>query len=365
MKDPWLAVFLSSIFPGMGQIYSESKPKGYFFIGVQIGLAVSSTASILAILYGFDPLIPVLLVLASGIFSFCNLFDAYKSAKQFNHKWNFQDSLLKKEPFLAVFLSSLFPGLGQFYNSKIWKGIGFIILFFSLSFLATIIEQILYIDVLFKVGVEMAMSLFILHDAYFDSQQINGNQGGIISCFEKRKVYSIIGLWLFLHILPAGTAGIIRSNFVMPYKLPAQSMRPTLDQGDRIFVNKWIYKHENPKRGDLVVFQYPFDPKKDFLKRVVGMPGEKLKIQDGHIYINGELLTAPEFLKENYYNNREDWRYGKSGMVIEIPENFYFVLGDNSAQSSDSRNYGFIPRKAIKAKAFFIWWPLNRWGKLQ
>ena len=151
----------------------------------------------------------------------------------------------------------------------------------------------------------------------------------------------------------------IRTFLLGPYKIPTGSMIPTFLVGDRIFVDKVSYRFHPPKRGDIIVFKYPEDPKKDFVKRLAGLPGEKLEIKDGKLIVNGKAQNETPFL-EHYYYNREDWLYAKEGQVITVPEGNYFSLGDNSAQSSDSRNWGFVPQGNMVGKAFFIWWPPKR-----
>ena len=108
-----------------------------------------------------------------------------------------------------------------------------------------------------------------------------------------------------------------------------------------------------------MVFKYPLDRKKDFVKRLAGLPGDKIEIREGKIILNGKTVEERPF-SVNYYYNREDWEYGQSGEVTEVPEDRYFVLGDNSAQSSDSRNWGFVSGKDIVGRAFLIWWPPKR-----
>ncbi len=154
-------------------------------------------------------------------------------------------------------------------------------------------------------------------------------------------------------------AFLIRSFILGPYKIPTGSMRTTFLEGDRIFVDKVSYRFRSPNRGDIIVFKYPVDPKKDFVKRLVGLPGDQIEIKKGKIILNGETLDETPF-SEHYYYNRNDWDYGKEGQIIHVPEESYFALGDNSAQSSDSRFWGFVPAKNIVGKAFFIWWPPKR-----
>ena len=153
---------------------------------------------------------------------------------------------------------------------------------------------------------------------------------------------------------------IIRHYLVEIFKIPTGSMRPTLIENDRVLVNKILYKFKEPQRGDIVVFKYPVDGKKDFIKRLVGLPGETIEIKQGKLYIDGELISDESILRKFYYYNREDWSYGKEDQKIEVPEDAYFVLGDNSAQSSDSRNWGFVPDENMIGKAFMIYWPPKR-----
>ena len=160
-------------------------------------------------------------------------------------------------------------------------------------------------------------------------------------------------------LVAAILAFAIRTFLLGPYKIPTGSMRMTFLEGDRIFVDKLSYRFHPPERGDIIVFKYPLDRKKDFVKRLVGLPGDKIKIDSGKLIINGKEMDSPPF-SEHYYYNRNDWPYGKEGQIIEVPAKNYFAMGDNSAQSSDSRYWGFVPEKNMVGKAFFIWWPLNR-----
>ena len=155
---------------------------------------------------------------------------------------------------------------------------------------------------------------------------------------------------------------IIRTFVIQAFKIPSGSMRPTLMEGDKLFVNKFIYRFHLPERGDIVVFKYPVDPKKDFIKRLVGFGGETVEIRNGRIYVNDKPLEDPKNFGKFYYYNHDP--FGGPYEKIKIPENSYYVLGDNSANSTDSRFWGFVPKKNMIGKAMFRWWPPKRIGPI-
>ena len=166
---------------------------------------------------------------------------------------------------------------------------------------------------------------------------------------------------------------IIRTFVVQAYKIPSGSMRPTLIEGDKLFVNKFIYRFESPRRGDIVIFRYPGDPnnpsepkserKKDFIKRLIGLEGETVEIKDGKILVDGKVLDDPATFGKFYYYNYEP--YSGPYVKIRVPESSYYVLGDNSASSRDSRFWGFVPKKNMIGKAMFRWWPPKRMGAIR
>jgi signal peptidase I len=125
-------------------------------------------------------------------------------------------------------------------------------------------------------------------------------------------------------------------------------------------VNKFIYRFTEPKRGDIIVFKYPEDKKKDFIKRLIATGGETVRILDGDIWVDGMLIESPQKIKQIYYYNKQDAPYGNNGSIVKVPDESYFVLGDNSASSRDSRYWGFVPKSYLVGKAFIVYWPLNR-----
>lgn len=160
-------------------------------------------------------------------------------------------------------------------------------------------------------------------------------------------------------VIAAILAVMIRTFILGPYKIPTGSMIPTFMIGDRIFVDKVTYHFKDPKRGDIIVFKFPGDEKKDFVKRLVGLPNDDVLIHDGKVVVNGRVLEDPPF-SDYYYYNWSSGELGREGQIFEVPEDSFFVLGDNSAHSHDSRAWGFVPRKNLVGKAFLIWWPVTR-----
>ena len=153
---------------------------------------------------------------------------------------------------------------------------------------------------------------------------------------------------------------IIRTYVIQAFKIPSGSMRPTLMEGDKLFVNKYIYRFNKPERGDIIVFKYPVDPKKDFIKRLVAFGGENVEIRDGKIYVEDKALEDPSSFGKFYYYNHDP--FGGPNDKIHVPEGSLYVLGDNSANSTDSRFWGFVPKKNVLGKAIFRWWPPKRIG---
>lgn len=164
--------------------------------------------------------------------------------------------------------------------------------------------------------------------------------------------------WVEPVIIAVVLALIIRTFVVQAFKIPTGSMRPTLMEGDRILVNKFIYKFKKPERGDVMVFKSPEDKKKDFIKRLIGLPGEEVQISNGTVFIDQKAVSPGSVIKEHYYYNRGD--FGAEDQKMKVADDAYYVLGDNSISSRDSRYWGFMPKKYLIGKAFLIYWPLTR-----
>ena len=165
---------------------------------------------------------------------------------------------------------------------------------------------------------------------------------------------------------------LIRTFVVQAFKIPSGSMEPTLEIGDHILVNKFIYGIKipfthlsfgawtQPKRGEVIVFIYPLEPEKDFIKRVIGVPGDTVRIVNKKLYINGAEAQDPHAVyKEDTLLPGDAQKRDNFG-PITVPPGKIFVLGDNRDRSLDSRFWGFVPLEEVKGKAFIIYWSWDR-----
>jgi len=148
-------------------------------------------------------------------------------------------------------------------------------------------------------------------------------------------------------------AVIIRLFVLEPFYIPSGSMEPTLKEYDRIIVSKLNYHFQEPKRGDIIVFKYPVDPKRNFVKRLIAVGGETVAIKNSRLYINGQPVPE-DYLPQGL-------RFADYGPK-EVPAGSYFMLGDNRNNSDDSRVWGFLPEELIVGKAVMIYWPPGRAG---
>jgi signal peptidase I len=143
-----------------------------------------------------------------------------------------------------------------------------------------------------------------------------------------------------------------------PVKVEGTSMQPTLVDQERIFINKFTYHFGlgDIQRGDMVVFWFPLDQTKSYIKRVIAVPGDMVRIEAGTVFVNGQELNEPYV--------PEEFRDRVSYEEQQVPVDQYFVLGDHRNSSSDSRTWGFVKRDAIYGKAVFIYWPLDNIGRI-
>ena len=162
--------------------------------------------------------------------------------------------------------------------------------------------------------------------------------------------------WIISIVVAVVLACIIRQFVVELYIVDGPSMRPTLQSQERLVVNKFIYQFREPQKGEILVFQYPRDPKRDFIKRVIATAGDTVEIKDGRVFVNDQLLN------EDYILEKTKSEYPKS----TVPKGTIFVMGDNRNNSEDSRfaDVGFVPLNLIKGKAMLVFWPFDAFKTL-
>jgi signal peptidase I len=151
-------------------------------------------------------------------------------------------------------------------------------------------------------------------------------------------------------------AGFVILFLYQPVKVEGTSMEPRLTDQERVFINKFIYRIESVERGDVVVFWYPKDRTKSFIKRIVGVPGDRVEMRAGELFVNGKQIAEP-YLASNF-------RGEDSFAPVLVPLGEYFVLGDHRTSSNDSRSWGTVPQKYIYGKAQLVYWPVGKWGLL-
>jgi signal peptidase I len=180
---------------------------------------------------------------------------------------------------------------------------------------------------------------------------------------------SLFREYLEAAIIAVLLALFIRAFVVQAFKIPSGSMEPTLLVGDHILVNKFIYgikiplmnktviPIDTPKRGDIIVFIYPLDKRKDFIKRLIGLPGDEVQILDNKIFINGKQYSDPYGIYDTHIIKDQN-----VGPLI-VPPDKLFVMGDNRDHSYDSRYWGFVPIESVKGKAMIIYWSWPHWKR--
>ena len=256
----------------------------------------------------------------------------------------------RRVPFLAALATFGTPGLGQFYNGQPKKAA----LFYFLSlccypiFSLTSICHSLYGLLVVLVAV-MTFGFVILIDAWINARKLVN--------YELRKWnrwYSYLAIILINVFVVAPVVDSV--SFPIPfkaYKVVSGSMLPTLEIGDHLVADLVAYQSAAPQRGDIAVFAYPEDPSKDFVMRVIGLPGEEIEIRDKRVYVNGKRLNDAWGVYDEEGSDPE----GRKGFgPVTVPPNKYFVMGDNRYKSYDSRFWGTVPLSAFRSRALYIYW---------
>jgi signal peptidase I len=165
-----------------------------------------------------------------------------------------------------------------------------------------------------------------------------------------------IRVWTRDLLIAIGLALVIIVFLYQPVKVEGTSMAPLLSDQERIFINKFVYRFEAIQRGDVVVFWYPLDHSKSFIKRVIGLPGETVEIRRGIVYVNDRIVSEPYVPPQ--YEDLSDFG------PVRVPRDSYFVMGDHRISSNDSRVFGPVSSRYIYGRAVFAYWPVDHFGSL-
>ncbi len=264
---------------------------------------------------------------------------------------------------VAGLLSLIEPGLGQIYNGQARKGFIFLaipLLLFPSIILCVLIDKILLFLILFIIFA-VAYYIIVAADAILTARKLKPDY--TLKKYNKIIVY--IGVAALVLVVNTTVSSYIKNNYVQAYKIPSTSNKPTLLVGDHILVAINL-SAKNPDCGDIIVFKYPKDPTKDFVKRIVAIGGDVVEIY------NKELLINNKAVKEDYiiHNDSNIYPTRDNFGPVTVPKNSYFVMGDNRDNSHDSRFWGFIEKSEIKGTVKNIYWSWDkkkfnaRWNRI-
>jgi len=269
---------------------------------------------------------------------------------------------------LAGLLSMLQPGLGQIYNGQALKGIGFFIVVLVLAIPVSIL-LIKYASIYTHLIV-LILALGIWAAFVADAIVYAKKRGATYSLKPYNRVLVYVAIAVALFLVRETDSSFVRACIVQSFKIPAASMAPTLLAGDYILVDKLHNSERCPNRGDVVVFKYPVDPTKEFIKRVEAIEGDFVEIKNKSLYLNGKLVKADyAVFSDNTILPAQTAPRDNFGPAT-VPKDSIFVLGDNRDHSLDSRFFGFVDKSKITGIAkyiYFSWDSENssiRWNRM-
>jgi signal peptidase I len=255
-----------------------------------------------------------------------------------------------RRPWLAALLTILETGLGHIYSGNLKRGL---ILFCIAQFLSLVFVVSLVVIVpnafymILTILVSVAFTVYCVVDAVLIARRKKENYQP--AKYNRWFVY--VGYLLVTALLvQMCTSFLVVPYLIQAYKMPTGSMEPTLLVGDHILINKHIYRADEPRRGEVIVFRYPPNPETAYVKRLIGEPGDTVEMVGRTVYINGGPI------KENYAQYLDPGSINGHYGPFRVPSDQYFVMGDNRDNSQDSRFWGFVPRENLLGKAMIIYW---------
>lgn len=173
-----------------------------------------------------------------------------------------------------------------------------------------------------------------------------------------RKIYYFLLDTVQTFLIAAAVFLVIYVFLFRPFEVKGESMYPNFYDKEYVLTNLISLRFQNPTRGDVIVFKAPPDPEKDYIKRIIAIPGDTVSIKDSLVYVNGNIYDESVYIKQNV--KTYPGAFLTEGKTVKVPEKEYFVMGDNRLYSSDSREWGFVKQSAIIGDSMFVYWPLNR-----
>lgn len=273
-----------------------------------------------------------------------------------------------RKPWIAVVLTFLSIGLGQLYYGEFKKGvflffIGQLLVVIACSsfLLSSILVHI--IALLFVFGYLIFCVITSLKEAKLHKDSY---------ALKKINRWYVYLLYWFIATFVIGSIveTTVKNNITQSYRIPTGAMIKTILIGDHISSNKFVYKFSEPNRGDIVIFPFPDDPAKDYIKRIVAVGGDTIEIKDKKVLLNGNVLHEPYVMHQDKRILPKDFQPRDNFDLIKVPDDSVFVMGDNRDNSYDSRFWGFVKKSSIKGKAihiYFSWDSSNsevRWDRI-
>jgi signal peptidase I len=277
---------------------------------------------------------------------------------------NEKSKKLKRRWWLAGLLSYILPGLGQVYNGQVLKGLFFNFIFtlwggivFTLTFYTVKQEMTGFkISLLFlALLVSFAAHLCVIIESIWTARKKDLEY--LPKIYNKWYIY--LAVVVITLMIDHSVATAVKENVIKPYQIVSGSMEPSLQAGDFILSNQIYFSTHNPERGDIILFKYPVDEKTDFIKRIIGVPGDTIEIRNKQVWINSKKLEEPyvQHTDSTFLTQFESVR-DSFGPFLVSP-NCYFVMGDDRDTSLDSRHWGTVKRHQIKGKLSFIYFSLD------
>lgn len=277
----------------------------------------------------------------------------------------------RRKPWLAFILTQICPGLGQLYNGDLtWTWISFLV-----SFAVALGSELFFFDTLQRLLTAVAIGL-VIDTALSVQAWLYARRVREVSLKSYQRWWVYLLFTLFVYGVPDGYGFLVPSR-IRSFQIPSESMVPNLLVGDRLVADGWSYWKKEPQRGDIVVFDYPKDPSTKFVKRLVGLPGDKVELKQGELYLNDRVVPqtrtptptieegpwrATEYVENlagvEHTMHRSQPENDSNFGPITVPPGSYFMMGDNRDRSSDSRVWGFVGRDALigrMAYVYFSW----------